>query len=143
MKCRLMVLDDDIINIKLIQNYLGDYPVLDFYFETDPLGALERVQAEKFHIILSDISMPVMDGLTFLRKVKEIDSLVHFIMMTSYSSINKVASAMESGAHDFVLKPFTNPAELREVINQSIARWNRWDRVLKDSAEKGHSWDLR
>ena len=62
--------------------------------------------------------MPDMDGLTALKQLKEIDSDVKVIMVSAMGQMNMVIEAVESGAKDFVVKPFT-----QEKIIQCINRY--------------------
>lgn len=61
---------------------------------------------QKPHFILSDIRMPVMDGVEFLKKVREKDSKIFFCLMTGFSEIMESKAAYEIGASEFMLKPF-------------------------------------
>jgi len=80
--------------------------------------------------------MPEMDGITLLREAKKVDPLTHVVMMTADSTLGRVIDSLGSGALDFVMKPFTNRDEINEVVEGSISRWNRWNNVLKETAQK-------
>ena len=82
------------------------------------LECIEQYKLYKPDIVLMDITMPDMDGLTALKKLKEIDSDVKVIMVSAMGQMNMVIEAVESGAKDFVVKPFT-----QEKIIQCINRY--------------------
>ncbi len=67
--------------------------------------ALEKVQSTLFDQIISDIDMPVMDGLTMLEKLQEEGADVSVIMLSAHSDMENVVRAMRSGASDFIAKP--------------------------------------
>lgn len=83
--------------------------------------ALEKVKGEKFHLILSDVKMPQMNGLTFLEHVKKVDPAIEVIITTGYGTVENAVSAMKKGAYDFVLKPF-NIDELYMLIEKALEK---------------------
>lgn len=68
--------------------------------------AIEKFAAVKPDVILMDITMPDMDGLEALRRIKEIDSNAKVIMCTAMGQQAMVAKAVELGAQQFIVKPF-------------------------------------
>ena len=82
----------------------GEY---DFHFAHNGLEALTMLLKEKdFDIILSDINMPEMDGLTLLTKVNEMQNpALKCIMVSAYGDMGNIRQAMNNGAFDFATKP--------------------------------------
>ncbi|MCK5179704.1 MAG: response regulator, partial [Candidatus Omnitrophica bacterium] len=68
--------------------------------------ALEIVRSEDFPVVLLDIDMPVMDGLTTLEKLLEMKPGICVVMVTGRQDEDKVQKALELGAYNYVLKPF-------------------------------------
>ena len=68
--------------------------------------AIERFAAVKPDVILMDITMPDMDGLEALRRIKEIDKNAKVVMCTAMGQQAMVAKAVELGAQQFIVKPF-------------------------------------
>ena len=93
---------------------------------TNPLEALELMKLELFNLILTDIKMPEMSGVEVLRQVKKINPLANVIMMTGYSSMDKVVDCLSHGAVDYFTKPIKDLNALLESINQARARVIRW-----------------
>src|SRR4030042_6605128 len=62
---------------------------------------------EVFSLIISDIKMPDMDGIEFLRKVKTMSPNLEVILITAYPEIDSAVEAMRLGAYDFITKPLT------------------------------------
>lgn len=88
--------------------------------------AFKKVQNDKYHIVLTDIVMPEMDGIELLREIKSYDALTQVIMMTGYSTMDKTLSSLEFGANDYILKPFKSVEYLMEIIDYSIKKLERW-----------------
>jgi len=86
----------------------------------DGAQALRHFQAETFDVVLSDWNMPNMDGLTFLQKVREINTDVPFIMITTEAERARVVTAIQNGVTDYLVKPFT-PDDLKEKLEKWVA----------------------
>ncbi|MFB0909656.1 MAG: response regulator, partial [Flavobacterium sp.] len=78
----------------------------EFIFARNGEEALQKVyEHPDLDIILSDINMPVMDGLTLLSRLPEANSLLKAIMVSAYGDMQNIRTAMNRGAFDFVIKP--------------------------------------
>jgi len=82
------------------------------------LDALEKLQAETFDCIVSDISMPVMNGVEFLKNVRELGIEVPFIIYTGFGTDELALEASKYGCFEFIEKPLK--AGLLEAIHQAI-----------------------
>ena len=82
-------------------------------------SAIDLLDQEKFDVIVSDISMPGMDGLQLLRKVRERDFDVPVIMMTGNPALETAVQAIEHGALRYLLKP-VSPKALDEVLEYAV-----------------------
>ncbi|MCB0565761.1 MAG: response regulator [Phaeodactylibacter sp.] len=77
-----------------------------FVFAENGLMALEKIeQYPGINMVLTDINMPVMDGLTFLSKLKEKRPLLKTVVVSAYGDMKNIRNAMNLGAFDFVTKP--------------------------------------
>src|SRR6185295_2286918 len=74
-------------------------------FNSSPL-ALEELKEHDFDLLLSDLMMPDMDGVTFLKAALEIDPSLVAIIMTGQGTVQTAVEAMKLGAFDYLLKPF-------------------------------------
>ncbi len=78
----------------------------EFVFALDGNDALEKLQQHPdIDVLLSDINMPGMDGLTLLTRIGEISPLVKSVMVSAYGDMENIRSAMNRGAFDFICKP--------------------------------------
>lgn len=91
-----------------------------FVFATNGFQALEKLKEEKeIEIILSDINMPQMDGLTFISKLNQAGNQAKVIMVSAYGDMNNIRRAMNGGAYDFVPKPI-DFIDLENTIQKAI-----------------------
>jgi DNA-binding NtrC family response regulator len=89
---------------------------------SDPQEALRLIEPGAFQVIISDYNMPVMNGLEFLKKVRQLDADTVFIMMTAYGSEKLAIEAMKEGAYDYFSKPFEID-EMRLVVAKALERF--------------------
>ena len=102
---RILVVDDDPAILDVLGQYMkliGLEPVCAASGEE----ALAAFKKNHFDIVVSDIKMANMDGLTLLGEIKRLDPDVIFIVITGYPSIETVLEAMKKGAVDYIVKPF-------------------------------------
>lgn len=79
---------------------------LKFQFAHNGAAALEKLnQDNAIDVIFTDINMPVMDGLTFLTKVKDLNLLPKAVVISAYGDLDNIRTAMNRGAFDFITKP--------------------------------------
>jgi len=93
--------------------------------------------ANDVDIILSDINMPVMDGLTLLRRLQELDNQLKTVIVSAYGDMRNIRTAMNLGAFDFVTKPI-DFSDLELTINKTISDLQALREIhrLRESAEK-------
>jgi signal transduction histidine kinase len=88
---------------------------------TNGLLGYKRVLEKSYDLVLVDLMMPEMDGLEFLKKVREIDPNLVSVVITGHATIESAVEAVKSGAYDYLPKPFT-PNDLRTVITRGLER---------------------
>lgn len=92
----------------------------EFVFAMNGRHALEQLQIHKdIDIVLSDINMPEMDGLTLLSKLSEQNTLLKSVIVSAYGDMDNIRIAMNRGAFDFVTKP-VNFADLEITIDRTM-----------------------
>jgi putative two-component system response regulator len=109
---RILVVDDIVQNVELIEAHLiGErYDLITAY---DGIEALEKIEKDPPDLVLLDINMPLMDGYQVCQKIKgsEATRLIPVVMITALSEVEDKVKGIESGADDFITKPF-NKVEL-------------------------------
>jgi len=102
---KLLFIDDDAVFCDLlVKHFEDDYDVTGF---TDPREAAGYLRENEPDVIVTDLSMPGMDGLDLLRTVKAWSMKADVIIMTAYGRVDTAVEAMKKGAYDYILKPFT------------------------------------
>lgn len=98
--------------------------------------ALQQLDRHWHGVVVSDISMPGMDGLALMRRLNELDTTLPIILMTGHGDISMAVSAMREGAYDFLEKPFA-PEQLIEVIRRACDKraLSLENRQLRDELE--------
>jgi class 3 adenylate cyclase/tRNA A-37 threonylcarbamoyl transferase component Bud32/ActR/RegA family two-component response regulator len=104
----LMVDDEPDMAVMIRQRFRQQIrkSVYEFVFAGDGEAALEELRRHPdVDVILTDINMPRMDGLTFLRHVGEVNPLIKVVMVSAYGDMTNIREAMNLGAFDFLVKP--------------------------------------
>ncbi len=116
----VLIVDDSAAIRKILQRVLkqAEVPVGIVREAGDGAEALKALKEQKVDLILTDINMPNMDGLEFLRNLKNDDGLktVPVIMVSTEGSQNKVLEAVQLGAAGYVRKPFT-PDQIKDKLS--------------------------
>ncbi|HRN26134.1 MAG: SpoIIE family protein phosphatase [Ignavibacteriaceae bacterium] len=121
---KILVVDDEPdLEFLIIQKFRakiksGEY---EFLFAKDGAEALEIIKSrEAINLVLTDINMPVMDGLTLLSKINELNNkLLRSIIVSAYGDMENIRTAMNRGAYDFITKPI-DLKDLEITIEKSL-----------------------
>ncbi len=114
---RLLILDDEPIVCKRLKPAFqkAGYEVETF---TDSASALERIEEQRFDVVITDLKMEGIDGLRFLARVKELYPDTGIIVITGFATSDTAKESFRKGAFDFVAKPF----KLGDIID-SVRRF--------------------
>lgn len=107
-------------------------------------STLEHVTRDFAGIVISDIRMPVMDGMELLHKLLEIDFELPVVLVTGHGDVQMAVDAMRAGAYDFIEKPYA-PDHLIEVVRRAIdkRRLTLENRELRSSLTKRDDLETR
>ena len=106
----------------------GEY---EFVFAHDGIEALEMLMADKeIDLVVSDINMPRMDGLTLLQQIQEVTPDIRAIIISAYGDMENIRTAMNRGAFDFVTKPL-DFQDLRLTIQRTLQHLDEWRDALQ------------
>ena len=101
-----------------------------FVFAGNGVEALERLRQEPdIDMVLSDINMPQMDGLTLLEQIPKVDPNIRCVIVSAYGDMENIRTAMNRGAFDFVTKPL-DFNDLRVTIDRTLRRVAEWREAL-------------
>lgn len=113
---KIIIIDDETEILNMLSRFLGKsgkYSVTTF---ANPVIAIDSLKRDKFDLVLLDIMMPQMNGLEALEKIMQINADQKVIMMTAYSTLDKVLKAHKEGATHYVMKPFDSLQALENKI---------------------------
>jgi DNA-binding NtrC family response regulator len=114
----ILVIDDDTaVREVLTATLLNDgYQVSGV---SDGASALQMIQEQPIHIVITDLHMPGMDGLEVISRITKLDSRIITIVMTGYGTIDYAVRTMKAGAFDFITKPF-GPDTVSLIVKRAI-----------------------
>jgi two-component system response regulator PilR (NtrC family) len=115
----ILVVDDE-LSMREFLKILLEKEGYEVTTASEAANAIDLVQNQDFDLVLSDIKMPGMGGLSLLEKIKEIENSLPVIMITAYASPENAVVAMKSGAFDYITKPF-KVDEIIKIIKSAIS----------------------
>lgn len=118
-KPKLLVVDDELVQMRAMCDTL-DQQGYSVTGSTSPQQALQLLREERFDLVITDLTMPDMDGIAFLKAAREMDPHLIGIVMTGHGSIDTAVAAMKAGAFDYILKPFTLRL-IRPVLDRAVS----------------------
>jgi two-component system response regulator MprA len=116
----VLIVDDDPKLLKMLQRTLV-YENLNVLIASNGLEALPLVSAQTPDLIVVDWMMPKMDGLTFVQRLRDEENKTLILMLTARDAIENRVEGLESGADDYLVKPFA-PAELVARVHAMLRR---------------------
>ncbi len=136
----VLTVDDDAL---ILRGYLRLLEPAGFHVETAPSAkaALEMIRVKDFDVVLSDIWMPGMNGIDFLREVRRADSDLPVVIATAYPAVDTAIKAVEYGAFRYLLKPF-DAKELEAVLTQA-SHFSKLARLKREATDFLRTADLQ
>ncbi len=132
-KYKILVVDDESDLEILMQQRMrrhikaGEY---EFVFAPDGVDALEMLNEDpEIDMVVSDINMPRMDGLTLLEQIPKVNPNIRAIIVSAYGDMKNIRTAMNRGAFDFVTKPI-DFEDLRITIDRTLQHLVLWREAL-------------
>jgi two-component system response regulator FlrC len=127
---RILVVDDD----EGVRSFLAEALEVDGHEvrqAADGATAMRRLDAESFHVLVTDIRMPGLDGMALVRHARAEQPELEIVVLTAHGTVQTAIEAMKLGAFDYLQKPVEGPAELRLVVARAVER-----RMLRDRREE-------
>ena len=115
---KILIVDDELS----VRNSLREWFLEDgFAVETaeDGNAALQRMSSGPYDIVIIDLKMPGMDGITLERRIREIDKDAAIIILTAFASVETAVEALKLGAFDYITKP-VDPDELSNTVRNAL-----------------------
>ncbi len=117
-----LIVDDESELRKSVSSILTNIsPDIHFIIEEakNGLEAVQKIKAQNFDIVLMDVRMPEMDGLTALAQIKEHDPSTFVVIMTAHSNLQDAVLAIKEGAYDYVEKPVKSD-KLSDIVKKAL-----------------------
>jgi DNA-binding NtrC family response regulator len=131
---RLLVVEDKATMRELLERILSKQHQVETC--SDGVGALARIGAQAYDVILTDIRMPGADGFAVVKAAKARDPATEVIMMTAFASVESAVEAMRLGAFDYLQKPF-DPDDVVLVVARALERRRLHARAEASAASPG------
>lgn len=128
-KSPILCVDDDPMFRSLYKKTFSD----EYDVVTAESGeeALKIKQSSHFHLVITDLKMPGMDGIELIKQIRADDPLTFIIAVTAHSKLFELLKMRRLLCDDYFLKPF-DPNELRESARQFTERFTRWLGYMRD-----------
>lgn len=132
-KSSILIVDDN----KELLDYISDILSESYHVKTAPDGeaGMKKAINNKFDLIISDIMMPVMDGLQFCSEIKNDVRTSHIpvILLTAKKTIESEVEGLDTGADDYITKPFHPNLLMKRVRNIIANREKIWEKMASDT----------
>jgi two-component system response regulator FlrC len=129
---RVLIVDDE----EGIRTFIGEVlegEGLRVTLAADGETAARLLDRESFHLLMTDLKMPGLDGMALLRKVRAESPETEVVVLTAHGTVAGAVEAMKLGAFDYLDKPLSGPDELRLVASRAIER-----RRLREESQRLH-----
>ena len=118
----ILIVDDEPNYLVILSELLRDEG-FEVFTASDGAKGLALVREVDLDLVITDMQMPGMDGLQLLQAIKKINSDLPVVMITAYAAVEKAVAAMQSGAFNYLAKPFSND-ELIVTINKAVQHYS-------------------
>lgn len=126
---KILVVDDEPNMLRLLKTILMDKTGYEVDTTNNPLEVGKMLPQGNYDLVVTDLKMPIVDGMDLIDIIKKIDPLIPVIVITAYGTIETAEEAIQKGAYDFITKPFR-----KESILITIKRALEWKRMQGELA---------
>jgi DNA-binding NtrC family response regulator len=135
---RILIIDDELQILTFLDDLFRTEGWEVHTADSGPSG-IDRLEQNRYDIVLTDLKMPGFDGIEVLRTVKKLQSDTEVIMMTGYGTVDTAIEAMRAGAFHYLAKPFKAEEVLHLVDKAHVQRQlKRENLYLKAESRSGH-----
>lgn len=115
-KKKVIILDDEQDILNTLTRYFNRKGKVEIITFTNPIQAVEAIKSNNYDLLLTDIMMPEMNGVEVLKILKDVKPKLPVIMMTAYSTIDRILECEQLGARDYVTKPFISLKDVESKV---------------------------
>ncbi len=113
---KVIIIDDESEILDLLSKALSRNKDLKVSTFSNPVQGVNAAISQNVDLVLTDIMMPEMDGIEVLGKIKEKNKDIIVVMMTAYSTLDKVLNTHSKGAEHYIMKPFDSLKIVEEKV---------------------------
>jgi len=119
-RIRVAIADDEVKICELLESVLADegYQVDTYSYSLECLSA---IKSGRYDVLITDLKMPVMNGLDLASRARKIDPELVVLVITGYASVESAVTALRSGFDDYIMKPL-DIDNLKSVVEQALER---------------------
>ena len=121
---KILAVDDEPDMLKLLSTIIREKTHYEITTTNNPLEVSKLLQEKVYDLVVSDLKMPLVDGIDLIDIIKKVDAHLPIIIITAYGTSETAEEAVRKGAYDFIVKPFR-----KETILITIKRALEWKRM--------------
>jgi DNA-binding NtrC family response regulator len=125
---KILILDDETDMLFMLEMLITDKTPHEVVSTNNPFEVENLLSNNTFNLVITDLKMPMFDGLEILQLVKKKDPDIPVIVITAFGTLEAAEEAVRRGAYDFITKPFR-----KEQILVAIERALEWQRIIKEN----------
>lgn len=131
-KATLLVIDDDPIVRDVFRDIFSSTPGYEIESALNGYEGIRKITECEYDIVFTDLTMPGMTGIDFMREARKIKPSLPVVVITGYSTLENAVNAMREGAKDFITKPF-NVRSIITVTERIVGEKKLCNRILINS----------
>jgi DNA-binding NtrC family response regulator len=125
---KILIVDDEPDMLGMLEMLITDKTPNEVVPTNNPFEVEELLEKHDFNLVITDLKMPMMDGIDVLQTVKKKDADIPVIMITAFGTMEAAEEAVHRGAYDFITKPFR-----KEQILVAIGRALEWQQMVLEN----------
>lgn len=139
-KARILIVDDEEGMLEVCADTLNNLPEVELVLENQSRRAAERLAAESFDLLITDVRMPGLSGVELLRLARQHNPDICVLVITAYPTVESAVESMKLGATDYIVKPFL-PDDLRATVRRLLEseRLREENTLLRRQVERSYT----
>ena len=125
---KILIVDDEPDMLVMLEMLITDKTPHEVVSTNNPFEIEELLANSEVNLVITDLKMPMLDGIEVLQLVKKKDADIPVIVITAFGTLEAAEEAVHRGAYDFITKPFR-----KEQILVAIERALEWQRIIKEN----------
>lgn len=147
---KLLIVDDEAFARSAIEDIIKSADqTIQIFTAADGKIALEIIEKEKPYVVITDIKMPVMNGMELFKEIRNRGLDIQVIILSSYNEFELTRQAIQLGAFDYLFKPAMLPEDILEVVQKAFSKQmkqsndQKVSNMIKSNADTSMSREMR